>query len=67
MEPLSKANVGQSGCRVIAFDRPPFGLTERPLQWEGGQENSPYGLKVQREDIQLLLLKVHHLCIISSE
>ena len=24
----------RGGRRVIAFDRPPFGLTERPLQWD---------------------------------
>jgi len=30
------------GGRVIAFDRPPFGLSERPTQWNGGIENSPY-------------------------
>lgn len=28
-------------CRVIAFDRPPFGLSERPLQWAADQDN-PY-------------------------
>ena len=35
MEPL--ADYG----RVIAFDRPGFGLTERPLQWEGQNPYSP--------------------------
>jgi pimeloyl-ACP methyl ester carboxylesterase len=35
MEPL-----GQLG-RVIAFDRPAFGLTERPLTWEGQNPYSP--------------------------
>lgn len=30
--------------RVIAYDRPAFGLTERPLQWAG---DSPYGAKAQ--------------------
>lgn len=35
MEPLS-----QSGM-VIAFDRPAFGLTERPLSWEGENPYSP--------------------------
>jgi hypothetical protein len=28
-------------CRVIAFDRPPFGLSERPLEWGADQDN-PY-------------------------
>jgi pimeloyl-ACP methyl ester carboxylesterase len=35
MEPLS-----QQGT-VIAFDRPGFGLTERPLEWEGQNPYSP--------------------------
>jgi pimeloyl-ACP methyl ester carboxylesterase len=35
MEPLSKYG------RVIAFDRPAFGLTERPLQWNGLNPYSP--------------------------
>ena len=34
MEPLS-----QTGT-VIAYDRPAFGLTERPMQWSG---QDPYG------------------------
>ncbi len=38
MEPL-----GQFGT-VIAFDRPAFGLTERPLTWEG---QNPYGSEAQ--------------------
>ena len=42
MEPLAGASCFPGGCRMIAFDRPPFGLTERPLQWEGGDANNPY-------------------------
>lgn len=30
--------------RVVAFDRPAFGLTERPMQWEG---ESPYSAEAQ--------------------
>jgi len=30
------------GGRVIAFDRPPFGLSERPTKWKGGLSKSPY-------------------------
>jgi hypothetical protein len=44
MQPLADA----TGCRVIAFDRPPFGLAERPLSWgEPGQElqYNPYSLE----------------------
>jgi pimeloyl-ACP methyl ester carboxylesterase len=37
-EPLSKFGT------VIAYDRPAFGLTERPLEWEG---ESPYGPQAQ--------------------
>lgn len=45
MDPVSRV---ASGCRVIAFDRPPFGLTERPLTWTGGDANSPYSAQVRR-------------------
>jgi len=38
MEPLSQLGM------VIAFDRPAFGLTERPLTWEG---QNPYGPEAQ--------------------
>ena len=43
MEPIAKA--GQAGCRVIAVDRPPFGLSERPLQWNEADGN-PYTAEV---------------------
>ena len=46
MEPLCRARASPEGCRVIAFDRPPFGLTERPLQWAGGEANNPYTAQV---------------------
>lgn len=46
MAPLSEAERFPQGCRVIAFDRPPFGLTERPLQWSGGDALSPYTSEV---------------------
>jgi pimeloyl-ACP methyl ester carboxylesterase len=38
LQPLSKNGL------VVAYDRPAFGLTERPMQWEG---ESPYGLQAQ--------------------
>ncbi|OGO60885.1 MAG: hypothetical protein A2032_07460 [Chloroflexi bacterium RBG_19FT_COMBO_49_13] len=38
MEPLSQQGL------VIAYDRPAFGLTERPLTWEG---RNPYGPEAQ--------------------
>ena len=43
MAPLSKSGT------VIAYDRPAFGLTERPLEWEG---DNPY---TQESNIALLL------------
>lgn len=46
MQPLS-----QRGA-VIAFDRPAFGLTERPMAWEG---QNPYGPEAQVELIIGLL------------
>lgn len=30
----------ETGCHVIAYDRPTFGFTERPTQWE--EEKNPY-------------------------
>lgn len=46
MEPLSRVGT------VIAFDRPGFGLTERPLDWEG---QNPYSPEAQVELIGGLL------------
>lgn len=40
MEPLGEQ------ARVIAFDRPAFGLTERPLEWEGP---NPYSQEAQSD------------------
>jgi pimeloyl-ACP methyl ester carboxylesterase len=48
MEPLS-----QSGT-VIAYDRPAFGLTERPMIWEGENPYSP------RASVDLLLGLLDH-------
>ncbi|HQF62004.1 MAG TPA: alpha/beta hydrolase [Anaerolineaceae bacterium] len=48
IEPLS-----QSGT-VIAYDRPAFGLTERPLTWEG---QNPYGSPAQ---VDLLIALLDH-------
>jgi len=47
MEPLAESLASEIST-VIAFDRPAFGLTERPLpgQWEG---ESPYGAEAQVE------------------
>jgi len=46
MAPLSQFG------RVIAFDRPAFGLTERPLKWKG---LNPYGSEAQLELLRALL------------
>ena len=42
MQPLSEVSVSDDypGCHVIAFDRPPFGLSQRPLHWAEGRD--PY-------------------------
>ena len=42
MQPLAEVPVSDDypGCHVIAFDRPPFGLSQRPLQWAEGRD--PY-------------------------
>lgn len=40
MDGVSQDSSLPAGRRVIAFDRPPFGLTERPLQWDG--RTDPY-------------------------
>jgi pimeloyl-ACP methyl ester carboxylesterase len=47
MEPLAESLASEAGT-VIAFDRPAFGLTERPLpgQWVG---ESPYSVEYQVE------------------
>ena len=46
IEPLSKFGT------VIAYDRPAFGLTERPLEWEG---DNPYGLQAQTDLVIALM------------
>jgi pimeloyl-ACP methyl ester carboxylesterase len=44
MRDVAEAVAAQlGGCRVIAFDRPPFGLSQRPLEWAEGEEG-PYGV-----------------------
>jgi pimeloyl-ACP methyl ester carboxylesterase len=48
MEPLSQIG------RVIAYDRPAFGLTERPLEWQG---QNPYGPEAQ---VELLIGLLDH-------
>ena len=45
LQPLSEQG-GSQGCRVIAFDRPPYGLSERPLTWPAGPEGNPYTSEV---------------------
>ena len=42
MQQISDSDAGRM---VVAFDRPPFGLTERPLSWEGGSDADPYTCK----------------------
>ena len=45
LQPLSEQG-GSKGCRVISFDRPPYGLSERPLTWPAGPEGNPYTSEV---------------------
>ncbi len=46
------------GSKVVAFDRPPYGLSGRPLQWEDPDDN-PYtnegGEAAQRASVQARL------------
>jgi pimeloyl-ACP methyl ester carboxylesterase len=49
-EPLSKFGT------VIAYDRPAFGLTERPLEWQG---ESPYAPQAQAEMVIALMDKLN--------
>jgi pimeloyl-ACP methyl ester carboxylesterase len=48
MQPLSQFGT------VIAYDRPAFGLTERPMEWEG---ENPYGTQA---NVDLLLGVIDH-------
>eukprot|EP00798_Chlamydomonas_sp_ICE-L_P000009 gene9-12818_t len=50
MEPLAN----ECGCRVIAFDRPGFGLTSRPTVTNGDNISNPYSVASQAQ----LLLKL---------
>jgi pimeloyl-ACP methyl ester carboxylesterase len=45
MEPLSRIG------RTIAYDRPAFGLTERPLKWKGQNPYSPEAQQVILDDL----------------
>lgn len=44
MEPMSEA-VDNGGMRILAVDRPPFGLSDRPTQWDPSESN-PYTTEV---------------------
>ncbi len=58
-EPLSKLGT------VIAYDRPAFGLTERPLEWEG---ESPYGPQAQVDIVIALMdeLKIEKAILVGN-
>ena len=49
MEPLSQMGT------IIAYDRPAFGLTERPLEWEG---ESPYSSQAQVDLLNELMNQI---------
>lgn len=50
MEALSKAGQGH---RIVAVDRPPFGLSQRPLKWPEGPDTNPYSNQVMQRSGQL--------------
>lgn len=39
---LDDLSAAPSAFGTVAYDRPPFGLSERPLSWRGGDEGNPY-------------------------
>lgn len=41
MDDLAAFTTPTLGSHIIAFDRPPFGLSQRPRTWHG-DENNPY-------------------------
>jgi pimeloyl-ACP methyl ester carboxylesterase len=51
MQPLARFGT------VIAYDRPAFGLTERPVQWTG---ENPYSAQFQAEMV-MALMDAHNL------
>ncbi|CAG8536599.1 7086_t:CDS:2 [Acaulospora colombiana] len=42
-----------TGCHVISYDRPAFGFTERPTQWE--ENNNPYTQEASVEHVTQLV------------
>jgi hypothetical protein len=44
------------GCRVVAYDRPPYGLSQRPLSWQR-EEDNPY--TVEGGESQRTLVELH--------
>ncbi|RIA80756.1 Alpha/Beta hydrolase protein [Glomus cerebriforme] len=52
LQPLADA----TGCHVIAYDRPTFGFTERPTEWENGK--NPY---TQEASVEFALQLVFNL------
>jgi hypothetical protein len=49
MKDFSQPGTGAEGCRVIAFDMPPCGLSQRPLTWKREQNEegaNPYTFEV---------------------
>ncbi len=59
-EGVSGAAAG-AACTSVAFDRPPFGLSGRPVKWEHGSKTDPYtlsgGVELVRSIIKQLGLK----------
>ncbi|KAL4425122.1 hypothetical protein ABPG77_008227 [Micractinium sp. CCAP 211/92] len=51
MQPLADA----TGCRVLAFDRPPYGLAERPLSWGGAGQALQFNPYTKDGSVRLTL------------
>lgn len=63
MEELARIGVSAEGCRVIAFDRPPFGLSQRPLSWQGEGDLNPYTVEVPPPPLSPALLALDCVCL----
>lgn len=60
LQPIAQA--GKQGCRVIAVDRPPFGLSQRPLSWNEADGN-PYTATVRSQARAAHACMMQRLCL----
>ncbi len=54
------SSVGDAACVAVAYDRPPFGLSSRPVKWEGRSEDDPYTLSGAVAGVERL---IERLCL----